>query len=302
MQIDLKQIQDILSDCEGRNLRMNREVNAFVPIEGAPETAAVWIRGASQASIDKVRNSAALVIVAGLDFPIDAEGLEEKTFFLAANPRLAFARLVRAFHNLSREWSIHPTAQIHPEAELAEKVFVGPYAVIGKAIIGEESVIEGHCTIHDNVRIGKRVVLHHHTCVGSDGFSFEWRDDGEIEKFLHIGSCVLEDDVEAYPFVNIDRGTLGTVRVGRGTKLVHFVHVGHNCTVGKNSMITAGVVLCGGCAVGDNVWVGVHSTIKEKCVVGDGAYIGLNSLIIKDVPAKEVWVGSPAKFLRNSDD
>jgi len=36
--------------------------------------------------------------------------------------------------------------------------------------------------------------------------------------------------------------------------------------------------------------------------VGDGAYIGLNSLIIKDVPAKEVWVGSPAKFLRKSDD
>ena len=44
--------------------------------------------------------------------------------------------------------SIHPTAIISPEAELANDVEVGPYSVIrGKVRVGSGTVIENHATI-----------------------------------------------------------------------------------------------------------------------------------------------------------
>ena len=69
---------------------------------------------------------------------------------------------------------------------------------------------------------------------------------------------------EIYPFANVDRGTLGKVRIGRGTKIDHYVHVGHNCTVGQNTIVTAGVVMCGGSHIGDNVWIGVSYNNQRK--------------------------------------
>lgn len=50
--------------------------------------------------------------------------------------------------------------------------------------------------------------------------------------------------------------------------------------------------------IGRDVWVGYGTTIRRGVTIGDGAVVGANSLILKDVPAREVWAGAPAQFLR----
>ena len=52
--------------------------------------------------------------------------------------------------------SIHPTAVIHPEAELAEDVRVGPYSVIGPGVrIDGGTEIASHVVIDGPTKIGK---------------------------------------------------------------------------------------------------------------------------------------------------
>ena len=50
---------------------------------------------------------------------------------------------------------IHPTAVIHPKAELDENVEIGPYSIIGEDVrIGASTFVGPHCVI-EYARIGK---------------------------------------------------------------------------------------------------------------------------------------------------
>lgn len=225
-------LSEILSDVERFGDKPDPPIDNFAPIDEANERTLIWVRGRSQRAVSKVKNSNALVALVEKDFPVNLPFFDDRIFYICQNPRLHYARIVRSVTSQNQMCSIHPTAIIHPEATIDKNVSIGPYCIIVKAMIETGSVLHGHCVVHDDVKVGKRVHLHAHTCIGSDGFSFEWNTVGEIEKFPHISHCIIEDDVEIYPYANIDRGTLGTVRVGRGTKIDHHVHVSHNCTIG----------------------------------------------------------------------
>ena len=44
--------------------------------------------------------------------------------------------------------------------------------------------------------------------------------------------------------------------------------------------------------------IGANATIICGITIGEGSMIGAGSVVTKDVPAGEIWVGNPAKFLR----
>lgn len=50
--------------------------------------------------------------------------------------------------------------------------------------------------------------------------------------------------------------------------------------------------------IGNDVWIGRNVTIVSGVTIGDGAVIGLNSIVAKNIPAYEIWVGNPARFLK----
>ena len=48
--------------------------------------------------------------------------------------------------------------------------------------------------------------------------------------------------------------------------------------------------------------IGAGTTILPGLVIGENAMIGAGSVVTKSVPAGEIWVGNPAKFLRKIDE
>lgn len=48
--------------------------------------------------------------------------------------------------------------------------------------------------------------------------------------------------------------------------------------------------------IGSEVWIGAHAIILGV-VIGDGAIVGPGSVVTKDVPARCVVVGNPARIL-----
>lgn len=51
--------------------------------------------------------------------------------------------------------------------------------------------------------------------------------------------------------------------------------------------------------IGRDVWIGRGCAVLKGVTIGDGAVIGANSVVTQNVPAGQVWVGAPARFLRD---
>ncbi len=50
--------------------------------------------------------------------------------------------------------------------------------------------------------------------------------------------------------------------------------------------------------IGDYVFIGTRSIICKGVTIGDHSVIAAGSVVIKDVPADEVWGGNPAQFIK----
>lgn len=213
-------------------------------------------------------------------------------------PRLLFLRCMRKFSNLQVFHGIHPTAIIKSKKN-GKNVYIGPFCHIGENVtICDNTIIHGSVNIYGNTHIGRNVVIDSFTVIGSDGFGFEKNEKGLWEKFPHVGNVKIYDDVEIGANVCIDRGSLESTVIDRGTKIDNLVHVAHNVRIGKNCIIVAQSLLGGSSIVEDNVYIAMSAVIRDGIKIGKGAMIGMGSVVTRDVPKGFVVMGVPARPIR----
>jgi acetyltransferase-like isoleucine patch superfamily enzyme len=73
--------------------------------------------------------------------------------------------------------------------------------------------------------------------------------------------------------------------------------IGYNCTILAHEFLP-GEWRTGEVHIGENVLIGANTTVLAGVTIGDGATIGAGAVVTGDVPAKEFWVGSPARSIR----
>ena len=59
-----------------------------------------------------------------------------------------------------------------------------------------------------------------------------------------------------------------------------------------------------GCVLKDRAFVGLSTTIMNGCVVEGDAMLGAGALLTpgKRIEARQLWAGTPARFVRELDD
>jgi sugar O-acyltransferase (sialic acid O-acetyltransferase NeuD family) len=92
------------------------------------------------------------------------------------------------------------------------------------------------------------------------------------------------------------------VRLGRHAAVMPQVVLTHDDVVGDSVTFGAGVRLAGGVTVGDAAYLGSGALVREGRRIGAAAVVGMGSTVLNDVPAGEVWAGSPARRLRPAPD
>jgi len=262
---------------------------------------------------ERVLSSEAGLIITTNTF---AARLTGRNLLIVEKPYYTILKLVAIMQaeKLSRlEYTRSEKVHIGKGTILPEKILIQDDVWIGENCqLGNRVIIEAGCVVGDNCRIGdgchlyprvvvyedcvlmERVTLHAGVVIGADGFGYLLMD-GKQQKIPQIGNVIIHSDVEIGAGSTIDRGTIGSTVIGEGTKIDNLVQIGHNCVIGKHSILCAQVGLAGSTIVGDYVYLAGQVGVAGHLTIGDGAMVGAQSGVAHDIEPGGKYFGYPAR-------
>lgn len=232
------------------------------------------------------------------------------------SPYALYAMLAQWFdsHRLQQlPTGIHPSAVVHPAAQLADGVCIGPYCIIEADVrigpgtrlgphvvvgqgttIGADCLLHAHATLYHRVQVGNRCILHSGSVIGADGFGFA-PDPRHTEqqwiKIAQLGGVVLGDDVEIGANTTIDRGALNDTTIGNGVKLDNQIMIGHNCTIGDHTAMAACVGVAGSTHIGARCTIGGAAMLSGHLTLGDDVHVSGGTAITSDIQTPGRYTG-----------
>src|ERR1700712_2585767 len=128
--------------------------------------------------------------------------------------------------------SIHPTAIVHPQAQIDGSASIRAYTLVGPHVkIGAGSTVGPHCVIEGR------------TTIGRDNRIFQFNSLGAIpqDKKYAGEPCELvigdRNTIREFSTYNIGSpGGGGVTRVGNDNWLMAYVHLAHDCQVGNHTI------------------------------------------------------------------
>jgi len=229
------------------------------------------------------------------------------------NPRLDFIRLIEMFSEKTKSSGVVSSEAIHDSVTLGNNVQIDEFAVIKEDVsIGDHTIISAHsfigknvtigtnCLIHPNVTvlhdtfIGDNVIIHSGAVIGADGFGFEW-DGQKHVKIPHVGNVIIYDDVEIGANTTIDRGTIDSTTIGKGTKMDNLIQIGHNVQIGENCIIAGTSAIGGSSKIGNRVTLAGGSAVINNITIGDSCVVLAKTMVTKNMPENSMVSGYTAR-------
>ncbi len=243
--------------------------------------------------------------------------LEEKTYkptiIAVDDAYLSFQVLMNLYEQMrGKKTGIEEGSKIHETAEIGIDTYVGsfsyisekakigdgtqihPQVYIGKNVkIGQNCRIDSGVRIYDYTIIGDNCTIHANSVIGSDGFGFQPTKEG-YNKIPQLGNVVVEDNVEIGSNCCIDRGTIGSTIIGKGTKIDNLIQIAHNVKIGQNNVIAAQAGIAGSTSIGDWNMIGGQAGIVGHISIGNQVKIQAQSGVNSNTKDGEILYGSPA--------
>ena len=185
---------------------------------------------------------------------------------------------------------IHPTAIVHPGAQMGADCFIGPYCVIGEHVsLGEACRLHAHVVMDGHTTLGCRNEIFPFACIGLRTQDLKWKggitrteigDDNTFREYVTIHSATQDGDV---------------TRVGSHNHLLAYCHVAHNALIGNHVIMSNVATLAGHVKVEDYAVIGGLAAVHQFCRIGTMSIIGGCSKVVQDVPPFMLVDGNPGQ-------
>lgn len=186
-----------------------------------------------------------------------------------------------------RPSGIDRLAVVHPGADIAEGVTIGPYSVVGENVkIGRGTSLASHVTIDGWTEIGEDNSVSPFVSIGTPPQDLKYAGEMTLVRIGHRNTI--------REFVTVNRGTKGgggLTQIGHDNLLMAYSHVAHDCKVGSNCILANAATLAGHVEIQDHVTLGAFSGVHQFCRLGRHSFVGGYTVITKDVLPYSKTVG-----------
>lgn len=203
-------------------------------------------------------------------------------------------------------------ANVPRSAKIGKNVYIGEFVSVGEnVVIGDNTKIFPNVTIYPDAKIGEDCIIHANavimdgtvmernvriqcgSVIGQDGFGYAPQKDGTFSKIPHLGIVYLEEGVEIGSNASINRGTMGTTLIKKGSKIDDLCQIGHNVIIGENAIIAGQSGIAGSTKIGKNFMSGGQIGVVGHVEIGDFVRCSAKSGITRNTKDNAIIIGSP---------
>jgi len=175
--------------------------------------------------------------------------------------------------------SIHPLANVSPEARLGIGVSIGAFASVEADVeLGDHCIVASGAVVKSGVKAGSHNEFCEHSVIGGA--------PQHAGRPQHIGRVVIGDNNVFREYVTIHRALKpeAATTVGTGNYVMASAHFGHDSVVGNQAIFANGALLGGHVSVSDRAFVSGAVAVHQFCRVGRLAMVGGHARVVQDVP------------------
>ncbi len=183
--------------------------------------------------------------------------------------------------------NIHPSAVIHKDADLADDIKIGAYAVIEDHVkIGAGTIIRSHAVIRRYTTLGSNNFVDSFSTLGGNPQDLKF-DENTIS-YLEIGNNnTFREGVTVSRATGEGEKTI----VGNNTFWMANSHAGHNSIIHDNVIFVNGSLVAGHSTIGRSVILPANGNIHQFCWVGENAMFQGSSGASMHIPPYVVCSG-----------
>ena len=176
---------------------------------------------------------------------------------------------------------IHPSAVIHEDAQLDDDVIIGPNCVIHSGVsISSGTILEANVVIYKNVKIGSKNQIFPNCVLGSLPQVLRLKLDSEIGGLTIGDENTFREQVTIHPGIHPGNQTT----IGNENFLMVGTHIGHDCIVEDNVVMSNLVQIGGHCKIETGAWFSGLAASHQFVTIGKWCYVAGLAGLNRDVP------------------
>ncbi|MGD0883869.1 MAG: acyl-ACP--UDP-N-acetylglucosamine O-acyltransferase [Thermodesulfovibrionales bacterium] len=187
---------------------------------------------------------------------------------------------------------IHPTAIIDREASIDKEVSIGPFCIIkGKVSIRKGTKLISNVMMEGQTEIGEGCTVYPFTSIGLPPQDLKYKNE-ETGVVIGNGNIIRE-------YTTIHRASVsgnGLTVIGDHNFLMAYVHIAHDCKIGKHTIMSNVATLAGHVTVEDYAFIGGLVAVHQFTTIGAYSMVGGFSGIGQDIPPYTMASGARARL------